>query len=217
MMYISKFSVPPIYNYQFFRGFQEMTPSYFENEDCSVTLFDQISGVSVNEFNTSYTNGVLTNNVPSGTSINQLYRQYTGVPIGLTSTDNSQYCPNYFSYTAGTNPSGGRIRPLQGGLRLKNTINSESTLGMICVDNDTNSVVGLVCYSQTNPDELCANWSLPTFSDPTFSQGNDFIGVTKKISMLKRVPKFNDVNVSLITISSSDFDSSVSWKPYGLS
>jgi len=175
-------------------------------------------------------NLVLTGQINSDT-VNTIGNVAVGYPTNLLGTTDTQACPNYFSYTSNTDPSKNIVRPLQGGIQISYPVADQipsykilSTMTMICVDNNTNSVVGLVYYSNLNSEEFCSNWDTPTY-DPPFGQGftgndNDpapFIGILKKTSLLNRRPKFNNVFGSLITIDYTGFSTSVSWKPYGLS
>lgn len=155
-------------------------------------------------------------------SVNTLGVSAVPLLTAYTTTPSTEFCPNY-SGSVFNNLNPVYTRPLQGGVRITYLEfgtqqgipqSGLTTLGMVCVDNDTNSVVGLVNYGKVDSVHFCSNWNNPT-SNPEFNQINP-IGVLKKTSLFQRRPIYNQVWSSLITINQADFDSSLSWKPIGL-
>jgi len=102
-------------------------------------------------------------------------------------TNNGQFCPSpWNSWTASTPTNQNRIRPIQGGIRIQNTLfGGWGTMGLVCVDNDTNSVVGLtnshvICGDGLNTIYKCANWIFWSMVNNNIFQpvnsGDDFLG-----------------------------------------
>ena len=149
----------------------------------------------------------------------------------VQATSNSTFCPPpWNSWTASTPANQNFIRPIQGGtkINMQKFGNSYGTIGLVCVDNDTNSLVGLtnshvICGESVNTINKCPNWvffsnvnnvvSQPVASNPL---NVNQIGILKKYSPFDFLPKKNFTDAAVFTIPESAFDPNVSWKPFGL-
>lgn len=144
-------------------------------------------------------------------------------------TNNGQFCPSpWNSWTASTPTNQNKVRPIQGGIRIQNTLfGGWGTMGLVCVDNDTNSVVGLtnshvICGDGLNTIYKCPNWIFWSMVNNNifqpYNSGNDSnkLGIIKKHAAFDLWPKKTFADAALLTIPPSAFDPTISWKPFGL-
>jgi len=116
-----------------------------------------------------------------------------------------------------------KIRPLRGGISATNFTalsNSTGTLGLIAVDNNTNSLVGVsnahvliddasIC-SDRNPDLIKTNVANHVVVQPNEANNsniNNSIGIVKRYLPI-RSDVYNYADVALCTVSQADIDSS---------